>query len=51
MNRIRKKAPGIEISIENGTRDVFKRVEDGSVDLVFFNETVCRQELHRRAPR
>jgi DNA-binding transcriptional LysR family regulator len=37
MNRIRKEAPGIELSIENYTRDVFKRLEDGSVDLVFFN--------------
>jgi DNA-binding transcriptional LysR family regulator len=37
MNRIREQAPGIELSIENYTRDVFKRLEDGSVDLVFFN--------------
>jgi DNA-binding transcriptional LysR family regulator len=37
MNRIREEAPGIELSIENYTRDVFKRLEDGSVDLVFFN--------------
>lgn len=37
MNRIRQEAPGIELSIENYTRDVFKRLEDGSVDLVFFN--------------
>jgi DNA-binding transcriptional LysR family regulator len=37
MNRIRKEAPGIELSIENYTRDAFKRLEDGSVDLVFSN--------------
>lgn len=37
MNRIREEAPGIELSIESYTRDVFKRLEDGSVDLVFFN--------------
>jgi DNA-binding transcriptional LysR family regulator len=37
MKRIREQAPGIELSIENYTRDVFKRLEDGSIDLVFFN--------------
>jgi len=37
MNRIREEAPWIELSIENYTRDVFKRLVDGSVDLVFFN--------------
>jgi DNA-binding transcriptional LysR family regulator len=37
MKRIREAAPGIELSIENYTRDVFKRLEEGSVDLVFFN--------------
>ncbi len=37
MNRIRKEAPGIELSIGSYTRDVFKRLDDGSVDLVFFN--------------
>jgi DNA-binding transcriptional LysR family regulator len=37
MNRIRTEAPGIELSIENYTRDVFRRLEDGSIDLVFFN--------------
>jgi DNA-binding transcriptional LysR family regulator len=37
MNRIRREAPGIELSIENYTRDVFRRLEDGSLDLVFFN--------------
>ena len=37
MNRIRKEAPGIELSIENYTRDAFKRLEDVSIDLVFSN--------------
>ena len=37
MNRIRAEAPGIELSIENYTRDVFKRLDDGSIDLVLFN--------------
>lgn len=37
MNRIREEAPGIELSIESYTRDVFKRLVDGSIDLVFFN--------------
>jgi DNA-binding transcriptional LysR family regulator len=35
MDRIRKEAPGIQLSIQNYTRDVFKRLEDGSIDLVF----------------
>jgi len=35
INRIRDAAPGIEVSIENYTRTIFKRLEDGSVDLVF----------------
>jgi DNA-binding transcriptional LysR family regulator len=35
MNRIREEAPGIELSIENYTRTIFKRLEEGSVDLVF----------------
>jgi DNA-binding transcriptional LysR family regulator len=33
--RVRKEAPGIELSIENYTRNVFRRLEDGSVDLIF----------------
>jgi DNA-binding transcriptional LysR family regulator len=33
--RIREVAPGIELTIENYTRNVFRRLEDGSVDLVF----------------
>src|SRR5215813_1053891 len=37
MNRVREEAPGIELSIENYARDVFKRLQDGSVDLVFSN--------------
>lgn len=37
MKRIREEAPGIEFSIENYTPDVFKRLEDGSIDLTFFN--------------
>jgi len=37
MNRMRAEAPGIELAIENYTRDVFKRLQDGAVDLVFFN--------------
>jgi DNA-binding transcriptional LysR family regulator len=37
MKRIRKEAPGIELSIENYTRDAFKRLEEGAVDLVFSN--------------
>ncbi|HEY2529017.1 MAG TPA: LysR family transcriptional regulator [Xanthobacteraceae bacterium] len=37
MNRIREEAPGIELSIESYTRDVFKRLEDGSIDLVLLN--------------
>jgi DNA-binding transcriptional LysR family regulator len=35
MDRIRKEAPGVQLSIQNYTRDVFKRLEDGSIDLVF----------------
>jgi DNA-binding transcriptional LysR family regulator len=35
MDRIRREAPGIQLSIQNYTRDVFKRLEDGSIDLVF----------------
>jgi DNA-binding transcriptional LysR family regulator len=34
MARIRKEAPGIDLSIHNYTRDVFKRLSEGSVDLV-----------------
>lgn len=37
MKRIRAEAPGIELSFENYTRDVFQRLDDGSIDLVFFN--------------
>ncbi|MGC2075462.1 MAG: LysR family transcriptional regulator [Xanthobacteraceae bacterium] len=37
MNRIREQAPGIELSIESYTRDVFERLEDGSIDLVLLN--------------
>ena len=35
LTRVRRDAPGIELSMENYTRDVFKRLEDGSVDFVF----------------
>jgi DNA-binding transcriptional LysR family regulator len=35
MARVRAEAPGIEVSFENYTRDVFKRLEEGSVDLLF----------------
>ena len=35
MAQIREKAPGIELAVHNYTRDVFKRLDDGSVDLVF----------------
>jgi DNA-binding transcriptional LysR family regulator len=35
IGRIREEAPGIELSIENYTRNIFRRLEDGSVDLVF----------------
>jgi DNA-binding transcriptional LysR family regulator len=35
MNRVRREAPGIELSIENYTRNVFKQLDDGAVDLVF----------------
>ena len=37
MKRIRAQAPGIELSIESYTRDVFKRLAEGTVDLAFFN--------------
>jgi DNA-binding transcriptional LysR family regulator len=37
MKRIREQAPGIELSIESYTRDVFKRLAEGAVDLAFFN--------------
>lgn len=37
MKRIREQAPGIELSIENYTRDSFKRLAEGAVDLAFFN--------------
>jgi DNA-binding transcriptional LysR family regulator len=35
LSRIQREAPGIELSMENYSRDVFKRLEDGTVDLVF----------------
>jgi DNA-binding transcriptional LysR family regulator len=35
LARIRREAPGIELSMENYTRDVFRRLGDGTVDLVF----------------
>jgi DNA-binding transcriptional LysR family regulator len=35
IRRIREEAPGIELSIENYTRTIFRRLEDGSVDLIF----------------
>jgi DNA-binding transcriptional LysR family regulator len=37
MKSIREQAPGIELSIESYTRDAFKRLAEGAVDLVFFN--------------
>jgi len=37
MKRIRDQAPGIELSIESYTSDVFKRLAEGVVDLAFFN--------------
>jgi DNA-binding transcriptional LysR family regulator len=37
MKRIREQAPGVELSIESYTRDTFKRLAEGVVDLVFFN--------------
>lgn len=37
MKRMREQAPGIELSIESYTRDVFKRLAEGALDLVFFN--------------
>jgi DNA-binding transcriptional LysR family regulator len=35
IGRIREEAPGIELSMENYTRNIFRRLEDGAVDLVF----------------
>jgi DNA-binding transcriptional LysR family regulator len=35
LARLQRDAPGIELSMENYTRDVFRRLEDGTVDLVF----------------
>jgi DNA-binding transcriptional LysR family regulator len=35
ISRIREEAPGIELSIENYTRNILRRLEDGSVDLIF----------------
>jgi DNA-binding transcriptional LysR family regulator len=35
IERVRNEAPGIELSIENYTRNIFRRLEDGSVDLIF----------------
>jgi DNA-binding transcriptional LysR family regulator len=35
LARLQREAPGIVLSLENYTRDVFKRLEDGTVDLVF----------------
>jgi DNA-binding transcriptional LysR family regulator len=35
MTRLCREAPGIKLSVENYTRNVFRRLEDGSVDLVF----------------
>jgi DNA-binding transcriptional LysR family regulator len=35
LARLQREAPGIELSMENYSRDVFKRLEDGTVDLVF----------------
>ena len=40
MKRVREEAPGIDLSIENYTRDIFKRLEDGSIDLVFANAEI-----------
>lgn len=37
MKRIREQTPGIELSIESYTHDVFNRLAEGAVDLVFFN--------------
>lgn len=34
MARIREEAPGIDLSVHNYTRDVFKRLSEGSLDLV-----------------
>jgi DNA-binding transcriptional LysR family regulator len=35
MARSREEAPGIELSVHNYTRDILKRLDDGSMDLVF----------------
>ena len=35
MERVRRDAPNIQLSVQNYTRDVFKRLVDGSIDLVF----------------
>ncbi len=35
LARLQREAPGIELCLENYTRNVFKRLEDGTVDLVF----------------
>src|SRR5580658_5697284 len=35
LARLQRDAPGIELSMENDTRDVFRRLEDGTVYLVF----------------
>jgi DNA-binding transcriptional LysR family regulator len=37
MKRMRDEAPGIELTIESYTRDVFRRLVDGAVDLTFHN--------------
>jgi DNA-binding transcriptional LysR family regulator len=34
---LHEQAPGIDLSIESYTRDTFKRLAEGAVDLVFFN--------------
>jgi DNA-binding transcriptional LysR family regulator len=34
MARMREEAPGIALSVHNYTRDIFKRLSDGSIDLV-----------------
>lgn len=33
--RMRREAPGIELALHNYTRDIFKRLDDGGIDLVF----------------
>jgi DNA-binding transcriptional LysR family regulator len=35
LARLQREAPGIELSMENYTRDVFKRLGDGRIDFVF----------------